>query len=263
MNKKILQLSPLIFLSILFGCEQKFDNVIDHFTTNFQAIEVLPNNKINYNPTDSLVIVSIKFNSSENIQNVFCEVYAPDNSKSTITLKDDGNDLDFIKGDNIFSGKIVLGYFSTNGTYNIKYFVTDLSNNTSLVAIGTFIYSNGQSNIAPVISDDIIEPDTAIVNDTTKILTSVKVFDENGLSDIDKVYFVVYRPDGTTSGTQNTLFDDGNLSLHGDQIAGDGIYSLIIQITSSNTKGTYRFQFQAKDRGGKLSNIINHFVLIQ
>ena len=49
----------------------------------------------------------------------------------------------------------------------------------------------------------------AVVTDTTIILTSINVFDENGLSDIDKVYFVVYRPNGTTSGAQNVLFDDG------------------------------------------------------
>jgi hypothetical protein len=82
--------------------------------------------------------------------------------------------------------------------------------------------------------------------------------DQNGLSDIDKVYFVVYRPDGTTNNSQNLMFDDGNLTDHGDQTAGDGIYSLLIQITSANQKGTYRLEFQAKDRGGKLSNIINH-----
>ena len=128
--------------------------------------------------------------------------------------------------------------------------------------LGTFKFNNGQANIAPIISDDIVDPDTAIVTDTTIILTSINVFDENGLADIDKVYFVVYRPNGTTSGAQNVLFDDG-LASHGDQIAGDGIYSLIIQITSSNAKGTYRLEFQARDRGGKLSNIINHSLLIQ
>ena len=87
--------------------------------------------------------------------------------------------------------------------------------------------------------------------------------DQNGLSDIDKVYFLVYRPDGTTNNSQNLMFDDGNLTDHGDQSAGDGIYSLLIQITSANQKGTYRLEFQAKDRGGKLSNIINHSLLIQ
>jgi hypothetical protein len=59
------------------------------------------------------------------------------------------------------------------------------------------------------------------------------------------------------------MFDDGNLTEHGDLTSGDGIYSLLIQITSANDKGTYRLEFQARDRGGKLSNIINHSLLIQ
>jgi len=37
----------------------------------------------------------------------------------------------------------------------------------------------------------------------------------------------------------------------------------LIQINETNDKGTYRFEFQAEDRSGELSNIINHFVLIQ
>lgn len=265
MNKKYFQLLALLIIVILTGCEQKFDNVIDHVSNDFQTIEVLPVNNINYNSTDSLVTISIKFNSSENIQKVFCDVYAPDNSKSNVTLFDDGNiaEGDFIKGDNIFSNKIMLGYFSQSGTYTVKYFVTDLSNNTNLVAVGSFKYSNGQSNIAPVISDVIIDPDTATVNATTMIQLSVRVSDENGLSDIDRVYFIVYRPDGSTNNNFNYMFDDGDYPAHGDQIAGDAIYSLRIQITPQNAKGTYRFEFQARDRGGKLSNIINHFVLIQ
>ncbi len=265
MNKKILQFSILSFTLLLFGCEEKFNNVIDHPYYNLQAIQVNPVNNINYNSADSLITVSITFNSSENIQNVFCEVYAPDNSKSILTLFDDGNlsNGDFNKGDNIYSNKIKLGYFTTSGKYNTKYYVTDLSGKTNLVAVGSFNYSNGQNNVAPVISEVKIEPDTLTVTSTTTILVSVKVDDANGLSDIDKVYFIVYRPDGSTNNAQNYMFDDGDLANHGDQIAGDGIYSLKIQITPQNAKGAYRFQFQAKDRGGKLSNIINHFVLIQ
>ena len=80
---------------------------------------------------------------------------------------------------------------------------------------------------------------------------------------LGKVYFIVYKPDGSTNDSQLELFDDGNIDDHGDLIAGDGIYSRLIQINETNDKGTYRFEFQAKDRSGKSSNIIDHFVLIQ
>jgi len=51
--------------------------------------------------------------------------------------------------------------------------------------------------------------------------------------------------------------------VSGDLLAGDGIYTLLIQINQQNQKGTYRFEFRARDRGGEFSNIIDHYVLIQ
>ena len=113
------------------------------------------------------------------------------------------------------------------------------------------------------ILNDIIEPDTVVVTDTVALQVSIKVEDQNGLNDIESVYFVVYRPDGTSNNIKLDLFDSGDISLHGDQITDDGIYSLKIQVDQNNMKGIYRFEFQARDRGKKLSNIINHFVLIQ
>jgi hypothetical protein len=258
--------SVLVFL--LLGCEQEFDNVVENFIPDYQVILVSPSDSIQYNPVDSLINIRIAFNSAAKIQSVFCDVYASDNSKlndSPLSLLDNGKpeNGDDIIGDGSFSNKFPLSELYPNGIYNIKYFVTDNSNSTNQVALGTFKFDNGQANIAPIISDDIVDPDTAIVVGTTVILTSIKAFDQNGLSDIDKVYFVVYRPDGTTNNNQNLMFDDGNLTEHGDLTSGDGIYSLLIQITSANDKGTYRLEFQARDRGGKLSNIINHSLLIQ
>lgn len=265
-NLKITALN-LILLFIFIGCEKDYDSVIENYIPDYQVKLVSPSDSIRYNPVDSLVTVRIEFNSASTIQSVYCDVYASDDSKlnsSPLPLLDNGKTAngDDVANDGSFANKIPLSESYPNGVYNIKYFVTDKSNSTNQVALGTFKFNNGQANIAPIISNDIVDPDTAVVTDTTIILTSINVFDENGLSDIDKVYFVVYRPNGTTSGTQNVLFDDG-LSSHGDLTAGDGIYSLIIEIYSTNTKGTYRLEFQAKDRGGKLSNIINHSLIIQ
>ena len=258
----------LIIAFILLGCEKEFDNVIENYNPDYQVKLVSPSDSIQYNPVDSLITIRIAFNSPANIQSVFCDIYAADNAKlnsEPFSLLDNGKieNGDDLNGDGSFANKFPLSEFYPNGIYNIKYFVTDKSNSTNQVALGTFKFDNGQTNIAPVISDDIVDPDTAIVAGTTVILTSIKALDQNGLSDIDKVYFVVYKPDGTTNNSQNLMFDDGNLTDHGDQTAGDGIYSLLIQITSANQKGTYRLEFQAKDRGGKLSNIINHSLLIQ
>lgn len=263
MITKIFKLLLIVLISIIgfFGCDQKFDNVIDSFNNDYQVVSVSPSDSIYYNFADSLVTISVKFKPASTIQTVFCDVYASDNSKlSSLTLNDQGKDID---SNQVYSNKIPLSTYYPNGTYNVKYFITDGSNTTKEVAVTSFIFDNGQNNVAPVISNDIVEPDTAIVTSTTIIQTSIKVFDQNGLSDIEKVYFVVYRPDGSTNNIQNTMYDDGNIPVHGDQKDKDGIYSLIIEISSSNTKGTYRLEFQARDRGGKLSNIINHSLLIQ
>ncbi len=266
-NFKIIAIS-FILVFIFIGCEKDYDIVIENYNPDYQVKLVSPSDSIQYNPLDSLITIRIAFNSASTIQSVYCDVYAADNSKlnsSPLSLLDNGQiaNGDDVASDGSFANKIPLSESYPNGIYNIKYFVTDNSNSTNQVALGTFKFDNGQANIAPIITDDIVDPDTAVVTDTTLILTSINVFDQNGLSDIDRAYFKVYRPDGTTNNNQNLMFDDGNLSLHGDQTAGDGIYSLIIQITSSNQKGTYRLEFQAKDRGGKLSNIINHSLLIQ
>jgi hypothetical protein len=267
-TKNLIYLTLTLILTLLWGCEEEYDNVIDNNTSNFQVTSVAPSDSLTFNQLDSLITIKINFNSSSILKDVFCDIYSSANIKlnaQSISLFDNGNpeNGDAAANDNQFSNRFPLSQFYPNGIYDIKYFVTDASNKTKEVAWGTFRYNNGQNNIAPVLSDEIVEPDTAVVTSTTVILTSIKASDQNGLSDIEKVFFIVYRPDGTTNNNQNVMFDDGKLTDHGDQTAGDGIYSLLIQITSSNAKGTYRLEFRAQDRGGKLSNIINHSLLIQ
>jgi hypothetical protein len=140
--------------------------------------------------------------------------------------------------------------------------VIDRESTTKLAAVQQFTYDNGQANVAPVIFNAIVDPDSIVVTDTILIQTSVQVDDSNGLNDVEFVYFSVFNP-GSTGGAQVSLFDDGNTQQNGDLIAGDGIFSRIISVNQNNEKGTYRFQFQARDRGGLLSNTIDYFVLIQ
>lgn len=268
MKFKLYSLFIILAASLFISCEQEFDNSIENFIPSYQAVSVTPTNSIKFNPSDSLIIITVKINSSSNIQNVYCDIFSSDGKKlnqSFVELFDNGLPAngDLTISDGIFSNKFPLSKSYPNGVYSIKYYVLDKSNTTKLIATTSFRFDNGQNNVPPVISDVLIDPDTVIVTTSQVIQTSLKAFDSNGLSDIEKVYFVVYRPNGTTTGAQNAMYDDGNISLHGDQVAGDGVYSLKIQIDASNQKGTYRFEFAARDRGGALSNIINYNVLIQ
>ena len=255
MGKITLFLLPLLFI----GCEQTFDAVIDSFQNNYQVISVNPTDSISYRADDSLGTISIRFEFGSEVGNVSCDIIASDDSKlnnSPFPLFDDN-------GDNRFSNDFPFSTLYPNGIYHIKYYVRNNSGSNQVVAVSKFKYINGQNNIPPVIMNTVIEPDTVTVTSLTVIFTSVEAADSNGQNDIQSVYFIVYRPDGTTSGERNFLYDDGEAEEHGDVTAGDSIYSLLIRVEESNAKGTYRFEFRAKDRGGKLSNIINHFVLIQ
>jgi hypothetical protein len=262
-------LSFLLIISVIYyGCEKDFDTAIDQSPATYQVTGVRTIDSVSYIPGDSLVLITITFNQSQDLRSVFTDIYSSDGSKmnqNLFSLLDNGNAAngDFANGDNTYSNKFPLSQLYPNGIYTIKYFSEDKNNSVKQVAIQNFKFNNGQANIAPIISNDVIEPDTLVVTDIVAIQISIKAEDQNGLNDIETVYFVVYRPDGTSNNIKLDLFDSGNITLHGDLIQGDGVYSLKIQVDQNNMKGTYRFEFQARDRGKKLSNIINHSVLIQ
>ena len=264
MRKIVLLLLPILIL----GCEQTFDNIIDVVQNNYQVTLVSPTDSITFRANDSLITIRMNFTSSSEVSDVFCDIIASDQSKlnsSPFQLFDNGDPStgDATSGDNRFANKFPLSEFYPNGIYNIKYYVKNANESLQQVALGSFKYNNGQDNLPPEIANTVVDPDTAVVTAPTVIFTSVEASDPNGQNDILKVYFIVYKPDGSTNDSELELFDDGNIDDHGDLIAGDGIYSRLIQINETNDKGTYRFEFQAKDRGGKSSNIIDHFVLIQ
>jgi hypothetical protein len=267
MNKSVALILLLISL-VYFGCEKDYDSVVDLSPASFQVTNVRAIDSVRYIPGDSLVLLAISFNNSHELRNVFVNIYASNGSllnQNSFSLLDNGKaeNGDDVEGDGTYSNKFPLSQSNPNGIYTVKYYAEDINNFVKQVAIQNFKYDNGQANVAPIISNDIIDPDTIVVTNTVTIQVSIKVEDQNGLNDIESVYFIVYRPDGSSNNNEVNLFDSGNISSHGDQIEGDGIYSLKIQVDQTNMKGTYRFEFQARDRGKKLSNIINHFVLIQ
>jgi hypothetical protein len=81
----------------------------------------------------------------------------------------------------------------------------------------------------------------------TTVTFSLTVADDDGLADIDSVYF---RNMSSTSPTPFLLYDDGDMTAHGDPVAHDGSYASILQISSTNTPGVKLFQFSVTDRLG-------------
>jgi len=249
-----------ILLSLLlWGCEKTYDTVIDTIPGNYQVDKI--NHRQSYDlktPADSVLLVTIYFTSGSELKKAYFDVVASDNSvlnSSPIELLSQGN--------NIYQNKFILKKQYPIGKYHLNFSITGIDGKTKKVATSSFEFNNGQDNVAPVISNSIIDPDTIVVKDTTVIFTSVVATDVNGNNDIDEVYFIVYKPNGSTNNVKIYLYDDGNTEEYGDETAGDNIYSRLISIDQSNDKGTYRFEFRARDRSDSLSNIINHFVLIQ
>ena len=255
MRKSYFLLIPLL----IWGCEKTYENLIDTSTDNFQVNSLSGIKDINLleNPEDSILTFTMTFSSGSFVSDAYFDIYFSDNSKvnsSPVEMQE--------IFDNTYSAQYFLGRANPIGNYTVRFSAIGIEGSAKQVALGSFQFNNGQENLPPEISNTVIDPDTAVVNDTTIIFTSVEAMDPNGASDILEIYFIVYRPDGTTNNSKVLLFDDGKPE-NGDVVAGDGIYSRLIQVNQNNQKGTYRFEFRAKDRLGDLSNILNHFVLIQ
>ena len=123
------------------------------------------------------------------------------------------------------------------------------------------VFRNSQ---APVIAN-LVAPDTVqiIPNGVVKILMSIDVSDPQGLSDINFVRFRSFLPGGNeATNSPFDLADDGNSSVTGDDVAGDGTYSILINLPSNTTTGDFRFVFEAEDKSGKESNIIEHILTV-
>jgi hypothetical protein len=255
MRKSYFLLIPLL----IWGCEKTYDNLIDTSTDNYQVSSVAGiKDTVDLKvPGDSLLSLRLNFTPQSEVSKAYFDIYASDNSR----LNSSPIEMEEVT-ENIFENQFLLKREYPIGNYTVKFSASSMEGNTKQVAVASFYFNNGQDNIPPLISNTVVDPDTVVVTQPTAIFTSVEATDLNGSADILEVYFIVYRPDSTTNNNKVQLFDDGNI-INGDEVAGDGIYSRLIQIDQNNQKGTYKFEFRAKDRSDAFSNIINHYVLIQ
>lgn len=114
--------------------------------------------------------------------------------------------------------------------------------------------SNPAKNDGPMVSD-VVAPDSIQKGIPDSSFASVKVQDPQGLEDIELVYYVVTKPDGTSNGIKFPLTDDGQGY---DSTAGDGVYSTAIAAPLSTSQtGNFIFSFAAMDSKGAISNTIS------
>ena len=96
----------------------------------------------------------------------------------------------------------------------------------------------------PPILSNLAMPDTFLTGIDQSYIFSVKCTDENGLEDIDTVNFKILKTTGQLV-VSGIMFDDGNYNTHGDNVPGDGKYSVRLKL-DLNTDN-YRFAVQAVD----------------
>ncbi|MHC1736933.1 MAG: choice-of-anchor X domain-containing protein [Ignavibacteriaceae bacterium] len=257
----------LLIVVTLAGCVKEFDNVVEVNQVNYRVIYVGVDDSIKYVPGDSVAFVRLGLTNPSIIKSVYVNIYSSENKKlnsNPVYLSDNGDVAtgDYIKGDSIYSAKFPFSQYYPSGNYRAEYFVEDKYSNSAKIAVKLFTFDNAQSNIPPVVAN-LSAPDTAFIGQqTTVIKLTVDATDSNGISDIELVYFNSFIPPNGNPSSSNPfkMYDDGT---NGDDVAGDGKFTLLVQLPATGvTKGVYRWEFQARDRGKKLSNVIVHNIHI-
>ncbi len=109
---------------------------------------------------------------------------------------------------------------------------------------------------------DVSLPDTVHKpTDASVILVTFQeaVADSDGYNDIKAAWFEITSP---FHSAPIPLYDDGNLQIHGDRAAFDGIFSRVLSVDSTNSTGTRTLVFLASDQSGAVSDSVFHTFVI-
>ena len=150
-------------------------------------------------------------------------------------------------------------FTQTRSNYLFRFSAFDLLENKSKPVVRKFYLERVAANDPPQVLA-VTAPDTISRSGANTFLLTAQVTDPDGLSDIAEVTMNSFLPGGTpSSGNPFFLRDDG---IGGDMTENDGIYSSTFTIGQSNATGIYRFDIQAKDKAGQLSNIVSHSITV-
>jgi hypothetical protein len=247
-----LSISAIFTISLVFwaGCTKDFSNVVEESSPVYSInyIKSLPDTALTKKDTLSL---EVGFSSTNKPSSINVEFVTSSQVQLSTTLTQTSSTS------NCF-GKAVAGSTVPSGQYEVNYFVSnDDGSNTTLGK--QYIIIRKWDNSVPVI-DTVFADDTITVSSSTQTAyLYAKVGDADGLSDVSQVYYYVVKSSGDTVGPY-TLADDGT---NPDQTAGDGIFTSGLTIYSNAIKGTYRFDFQAKDKSGAVSTIKSHYITLK
>jgi hypothetical protein len=183
-----------------------------------------------------------------------------------IGLLDNGLAPDSVQGDGVFSGNVLFTLVRAQvGRYMIKARAIDRQGVSSNL-LATQLKLTRQ-NASPTIFN-LTAPDSVTRPSTGSLLFSMTISasDSDGLADITEVYFRSII--SSTPDVKFFLYDDGGIIqsnglTSGDRLAGDGVFSIIVQLPSTTSQGERRFAFQAKDTFGDTSATVVHSLIVQ
>ena len=197
---------------------------------------------------------------NDDIDSVYFRVYLPYQPMPSYIAKlfDDGTHGDENPNDGQLSFRGSLSdVLTVRGDYLVTFHAVDkggLSSKAEVVGLYMDV-----ENRPPTLSN-LSAPDTVSRNEVPSFLLSVQVDDPQGPEDIRLVFFNTIKPDGSpSSGNPFEMVDDGT---QGDEGAGDGVYSLRVEITPDNALGAYRFEFYAEDYSGARSDALIHTITV-
>ncbi|KAA3608812.1 MAG: hypothetical protein D8M58_18930 [Calditrichaeota bacterium] len=178
---------------------------------------------------------------------------------------------DAFAGDSIFSFKMDSSFAAgKSGDYKMEFLAEDeFSDKSEAVTRDIFIENKAGVILSATLPDTINRPGQ--VNAFTETLLSIKVYEPQGLTDIDSVYFEFIFPDGQPANNNPFLmvdnglpFNIGNLFVEaGDKTANDGIFSLTFLVNDANQTGTYHFSFYMRDKVGNLTTALTDSIEVQ
>lgn len=180
----------------------------------------------------------------------------------TLNLYDDGTHGDILRDDDLWATHVA------NSDSILKHTLSATDSGLVYVKIRAH-YRNGVqtktdsftvTNFGPTILS-VSMPDTMRLPGPDSLTVSpmiVEVTDPNGIEDVQTVYLMFQKPDGTfSSGSPISLYDDGKTVSElylWDETALDGKFSRLITIDHNNPVGTYHAIFYARDYSGIVSD---------
>lgn len=258
--------------TLLIGCQRNPLGTVDPqgtapsvsaFTVSPPVIRIdtLPSANGVYAVTLAASVHATNADPSSGVAKVTVEALSPSGESFGKTdLHDDGIPPDNAAGDATFSGRLQLALSRADvGTYRILCTATsnnEMDGTSAIRSIRVFRRSSPPWLFALQAPDRVTIP----VGGSTPFVLSVAVGDSDGLADVSDVTLRILNSSNPTS--VNHLLDNGN-GANGDNVAGDGRYSIILAPNSSNVGKTYMLAFQAKDRAGDTSATLIHPLVLQ